>query len=124
MSVDTPLSENTQITPEVNVNAPSEGGDDPANISASTLTVDATPTLTVASAENDSDNTVERSQDITYTLTIGNDGDGTSTGVDVLDTITGDASDVMDFFGIASSPEGVVFNCFCQSLYIFLNAHW
>ena len=97
MSVDTPLSENTQITPEVNVNAPSEGGDDPANISASTLTVDATPTLTVASAENDSDNTVERSQDITYTLTIGNDGDGTSTGVDVLDTITGDASDVSTF---------------------------
>ncbi|HEY9583520.1 MAG TPA: DNRLRE domain-containing protein [Candidatus Paceibacterota bacterium] len=104
ISVDTPLNESTTLILEVDVGAPSEGGSDPANVSASTLTVNATPSLTVTSAEDDADNTVERSQDITYTLTIENSGDGAAT-VDVTDTITGDASDVgtFGFSGCGSS---------------------
>ncbi|MEN9649387.1 MAG: hypothetical protein RL094_354 [Candidatus Parcubacteria bacterium] len=97
ISVDTPLNEGTGLTVSVDVVAAAQGGNNPDSVSASALTVDATPALTVTSAENDADNTVTRSQDITYTLTIDNTGDGYATGVDLTDTIVGDVSDVGTF---------------------------
>lgn len=97
ISVDTPLNESTSLTVSVDVAAAAQGGNNPDPVSASALIVDATPALTVTSAEDDVDNTVIRGQDITYTLTIDNNGDGYATGVDLTDTITGDVSDVGTF---------------------------
>ncbi len=93
-AVSTPLNEGTTLTVGVDVAAASQGGNNPANVNAATLTVDSTPTLGVTSSQNSSGNVVSQSQDITYTTTIANTGDGAATGVGLTDTITGSVGNV------------------------------
>ncbi len=89
VTVNSPLNEGTNLTVGVDVAQASQGGNNPANVNATTLVVDATPILAVTSAENDADNLVSPSQDVTYTITITNSGDGQATGVPLTDVFTG-----------------------------------
>lgn len=79
VTVSTPLDEGTALTVGVDVAAATEGGNNPANVNATTLLVDATPVLTITITDNDDDQTVIPNQDITYTTTITNNGNGTGT---------------------------------------------
>lgn len=97
VNVTSPLDEGTQLILGVDVAAASQGGNNPANVLAPTLTVDATPILGVTFTENDADNTVIPSQDITYTLTITNTGNGSATIVGALDSLIGPASSPSNF---------------------------
>ncbi len=89
VTVNSPQNEGTQLTVGADVAQASQGGNNPANVNATTLTIDATPILGITSAENDSDNIVSPSQDITYTITLSNTGDGQGTGIPLTDTFTG-----------------------------------
>lgn len=88
-AVTSPLNEGTNLTVGVDVAQASQGGNNPANVNATTLVVDATPILAISSAENDADNNVSPNQDVTYTITISNTGNGQATGVPLTDTFTG-----------------------------------
>jgi uncharacterized repeat protein (TIGR01451 family) len=95
--VSLPLDEGTTLTIAVDVAAASQGGNNPASVNATSLVVDATPVLGVIFSENDSDNVVTPSQDITYTLTVNNTGNGTATIVDAIDNLIGPAGDPSTF---------------------------
>jgi len=97
VTVNSPQNEGTSLTVGVNVAQASQGGNDPANVNAPTLVVDATPILAITSAENDADNTVSQNQDIAYTITLSNSGDGQATGVPLTDSFTGPVGSPSDF---------------------------
>jgi uncharacterized repeat protein (TIGR01451 family) len=91
VSVKTPLNESTAITNTATISAATEGGSG-ATPSSSTLTVDATPALSVTHSENDADNSVLLNQVVTYTITIQNTGNGQATSVTASSTVDIDAS--------------------------------
>lgn len=90
VTIDSPLNEGTTLTNSVDVAAASEGGNNPAPVSASTLTVDATPNLSTStkSVSDTNGGTVEPGDTLTYTITAINSGNGQATGVSVTDTIS------------------------------------
>jgi len=92
VNINTPLNEGTTLTNSVNVAAASEGGNDPAAVTASTLTVNATPNLSTStkSVSDNNGGTVQPGDSLTYTITLINTGDGQATGVSVTDTIDTD----------------------------------
>ncbi len=94
--VATPLNEGTTLTNSVDVAAAAEGGNNPAPVAASTLTVDATPDLSTSTKTVTDDNggTVEPGDTLTYTLTLKNSGDGRATGVSATDTIDTDTQNL------------------------------
>lgn len=94
--IDTPQNEGVTLTNSVDVAAASEGGNNPAAVSASTLTVDATPNLSTStkSVVDANGGTVAPGDTLTYTLTLINTGDGRATGVDVSDIIDTDTQNV------------------------------
>lgn len=95
--VNSPQDEGNTLTLGADVAAASQGGNNPANVNATTLTVDATPVLNLTFTENDADNTVSRNQDVTYTATITNTGDGAATVVLFADSPAGAISSPSNF---------------------------
>lgn len=73
-----PLDEGTAISNTATISAASEGGSGALPLTGS-LSVDATPNLSVAFVDDDSDNVVTPGQTVHYTLTISNSGDGSAT---------------------------------------------
>ncbi|HSX05872.1 MAG TPA: choice-of-anchor U domain-containing protein [Candidatus Saccharimonadales bacterium] len=96
VAVNNPLNEGTTLTNSVDVAAASEGGNNPAPISASTLTVDATPNLSTSTKTvSDLDGgTVLPGDTLRYTITTINTGNGQATGVAITDTIDTDTQNL------------------------------
>jgi len=88
-TVNTPLNQGTTLTNSVDVATANEGGNNPAAVTADTLTVDATPNLSTStkSVADNNGGSVEPGDTLTYTITVINTGDGRATGVAVTDTI-------------------------------------
>ena len=90
--VDSPLNETETLVNSMTVGISDQGGLGGGPVSATTLTVDATPVLTTSTiTDNDPDNLVDPGQTVTFTVTIKNTGDGLATGVDLSGAIDTDA---------------------------------
>ncbi|HSX43023.1 MAG TPA: hypothetical protein VLF59_02955, partial [Candidatus Saccharimonadales bacterium] len=96
VAVNSPLNEGTTLTNSVDVAAASQGGNNPAAVAASTLTVDATPNLSTSTKTvSDLDGgTVLPGDTLRYTITAINTGNGQATGVAITDTIDTDTQNL------------------------------
>ena len=92
VAVNTPLNEGMTLTNSVDVAAANEGGNNPAAVSSSTLTVNATPDLSTStkSVTDNNGGTVKPGDTLTYMITLKNSGDGQASNVSVADTIDSD----------------------------------
>ena len=84
--IDSGLIEGTTLDNSATLSAASQGGTE-TTLTTDTLTISSVPFLTVSKTTNDEDNTVSPGQEITYTITIGNDGNGTATGITATDVV-------------------------------------
>jgi fimbrial isopeptide formation D2 family protein/uncharacterized repeat protein (TIGR01451 family) len=88
--ITSPLNNGTTLTLTATpAQASQSGSNTPSTASDRTLTVQATPSLSITSAQNSTSNTVSRSQDVTYTITLANTGNGQGTGIGLTDAFTG-----------------------------------
>jgi uncharacterized repeat protein (TIGR01451 family) len=96
VTIASPLNQGTTLTNSVDVAAAIQGGNNPAPVSANTLTVDATPDLSTSSKSvNDANGgTAEPGDTLSYTITLVNTGDGRGTGIGVTDTIDSDTQNI------------------------------
>lgn len=96
VTIANPLNEGITLTNSVDVAAASQGGNNPTAVSASTLTVDATPDLSTSTKSvSDLDGgTVLPGDTLRYTVTLINNGNGRATGVAVTDTIDTDTQNL------------------------------
>ena len=89
MDVDNPLidddPDNETISNAVTLTPPHGSG----TLTADTLTIDVTPDLSTSTKEDDDfDNNVTPGQNVTYTITVINTGNGSATGIDIDDTLS------------------------------------
>lgn len=93
VTLTSPINEGVQILEAIDINQASQGGNNPASVSAPALTVNATPILTLSKTSNTS-GSVSPGQEIDYTVEISNSGNGEATGIDLTDSLSGDVSSV------------------------------
>lgn len=98
LTINTPLNSGTTLTLTATpAKASQTGSNTPSTASDRTLTVSATPNLSLTVAHNVPSNTVKPNQDVTYTITLRNQGNGRGSGITLTDVLTGPVGNPFNF---------------------------
>ncbi len=106
VTVSNPANEGETINNSADVGPADEGGNDPDPVSADEAQVDATPDLVVDKSSSDS--IVNPGDNLEYTITITNTGNGNATGVDLMDTVTSSVVDSVSNFSLTGCGSSFV----------------